>query len=411
MLLTAHLLLGVAFLVVLYIALRDSRPALAMACLFFVMYLVVRPVMLLTGAYSQYAFLHPHPGMWTSSDVERVFLISAAFTTCFLAGYGLIRVGNGIGGIVASLAGACVNRRAYLAAALLVTVAFAAGTLLQVSAGVLFYPYLIFAACMLLGKSERDEWRWFFVAIGIVTLAAALVLTEQRRDWAVAVFALGWLRIVEGSSSVVRRLAIGLGLLLVLAFVAVALRTKGSAVDRLEAISESKAALAVIELELDFPLVYDDLVILAKRVPQRNDFLLGQTFVKPLVSWIPRDVWPGKPETFSRIVSREMNPAFFAGGGSEPLTFVGELFWNFGWFGCAVAALLGALHRYIDLLYLSGKSLVASSAVVGRPALVAGITLAAMCFYILRGPIDTIWLSFVGLAGGLFVSKLFSNWV
>jgi hypothetical protein len=411
MLLAAYLSLGVAFLAVLFLALRDSRPALAMACLFFLMYLVVRPVMLLTGVYSRFAILHPHPGMWTQQEVGRVLLITVVMTGSFLAGYGLIRVGKRIGSAVSFVAAACLNRRAYLGAALLVMAAFVAGSVMQVSAGVLFYPYLIFTACMLLGKSGTGSWNWLSRIVGVVVLLAALTLTEERRDWAVAAFALGWLLVIEGRAAIMGRLVVGLGLLAVVAFVAVALRTKGSALERLEGISESKAALAVVELELDFPLVYDDLVVLARRVPDRNDFLLGQTIVKPLVSWIPRDIWPGKPETFSRIVSRDMNPSFFAGGGSEPLTLVGELFWNFGWFGAALAALLGALHRYIDVFYLAGRAMIPASPELGRPVLVLGITGAAMCFYILRGPMDTTWLSFVGLAGGLLLARLLARWV
>ena len=155
----------------------------------------------------------------------------------------------------------------------------------------------------------------------------------------------------------------------------------GATLDRLS----SDALLPIVEIELDFPLIYDDLAILLDEVPRNSDYVYGVYFFKPLFSWVSRDIWRDKPDSLSRYYTQQFNPRFYTVGGSEPVTFVGELYWNFSYFGVFVAFLLGVLIRRIDEYWLSARNLLSK---------VNGIVLATMLFYLLRGPMDTFWLAF-----------------
>jgi hypothetical protein len=77
--------------------------------------------------------------------------------------------------------------------------------------------------------------------------------------------------------------------------------------------------------------------------PERQEYLLGESYAALSVSWIPRWVWPEKTEAFewwgNRIVHRLV-------GMPAPVPFFGELYVNFSWFGVVIGmALFGAFHR------------------------------------------------------------------
>lgn len=84
------------------------------------------------------------------------------------------------------------------------------------------------------------------------------------------------------------------------------------------------------------------LAILMHYYPQREDYLMGESYAALTVSWIPRWVWPEKNEHLengNRIVFRLT-------GIPAPVPMSGELYANFSWIGVALGmALFGAFHR------------------------------------------------------------------
>ncbi len=157
---------------------------------------------------------------------------------------------------------------------------------------------------------------------------------------------------------------------------------------------ERVSPLTLVEVQLDFPIVFDDLVVLFDEVPENVPHLAGLPLLKPLYAWVPRAVWPGKPETLSRQYSEDFNRHFHAEGGSEPVTFVGELYWNLGWAGLALLPALGIGLRFLDERTIAYSRLHGYSRRLGALPLANCLVVAAMTFYLLRGPIDTFWLMF-----------------
>ncbi|MDF6306573.1 hypothetical protein NLO36_25355, partial [Escherichia coli] len=62
--------------------------------------------------------------------------------------------------------------------------------------------------------------------------------------------------------------------------------------------------------------------------PKKIPFLLGETFITPLVFWIPRSVWENKPPRVGQIIGEAYvgNPDL-----SLVATFLGESWLNFGY--------------------------------------------------------------------------------
>ena len=402
-LIIGYSLLACALLACLIFGVRRLRPGLVLSSAFILVYLVVRPLMLLTGFYGSFALLHPLPPRWAPADLWRPMI----FTVCISIAFGI--------GYLSSVPQILIQKMTWLfstnvknvrvtcAVTVIALLAFALGREVEVAVLTLGYGYLLFVVSVILLRKSTSSYYWLSIIGALVLAATALILTKERRDWAVAMYVIGWVLVLLKLTSVTSRSAIGVVMLAMVAFVAVALRTAGSVVERLEGATQRRAVLAIVEWELDFPLVYDDLVLLFRQVPKRNEYLYGQSLTKPFVAWVPRDLWPGKPETFSKQVSRTFNPTFYRNGGSEPLTFVGELYWNFGWLAFPFGVLLGYLQAIFDAIYRTGQLLGNLAPQVGGAVRAGGLVLSAMTFYLLRGPLDTVWLCYAGFLACLWI--------
>ena len=67
--------------------------------------------------------------------------------------------------------------------------------------------------------------------------------------------------------------------------------------------------------------------------------LFGSTFLKLLFLPIPRSLISFKPDAMIDIYTKLSQPQLYASGGSLPIIFYVELFWNFWYFGLALLAL------------------------------------------------------------------------
>lgn len=91
------------------------------------------------------------------------------------------------------------------------------------------------------------------------------------------------------------------------------------------------------------PVVFDVLAY----VPERADYLYGQSYYRLLFTPVPRAVWPGKPPNTQRIVASWLNPGQVHQ--TTPPGVQGDLYINFGYAGVlgflAFGWMLGVLDR------------------------------------------------------------------
>jgi hypothetical protein len=67
-----------------------------------------------------------------------------------------------------------------------------------------------------------------------------------------------------------------------------------------------------------------------------QDFTLlsmGETLIKPIFTGIPEEIFDYKPRTILDLYTNAWSPSFRGIGGSYPITFFSEFYWNFYWFG------------------------------------------------------------------------------
>ncbi|MEM7765522.1 MAG: hypothetical protein AAF290_15765 [Pseudomonadota bacterium] len=375
-------------------ALSDRRAGMAVLCLFALFYLHIRPLMLLTGTNTLYAPLHAIQRKLEPGDLLPVMsFIWLCLLLAFL-GYSMImrrpRAAQGVSptssSVYAVLLQVCLVCTAIL---------FLFSSVFQ-AFGLLFGAALVgFVSCLLV--ASRSRWRWMAAIVGLCGIALLLQFTIERRDFAVALLSLLFVMALSHQRRLATVLLAGTVLVSAGLIVAVWLRTPDAiAIGDVLARLTGSTFVAVIEIELDFAIVFDDIVILMQEVPQNTAYLGGETFLKPFLSFVPRALWEGKPETISRLFSLVFNRPFYDAGGSQPITLIGELYWNLGWAGSLAmlpfGMLLGGLDRSTrDLVWRPRATWLP----LERFAVAKYIVLSAMVFYLLRGPTDTVWMSFL----------------
>jgi len=94
---------------------------------------------------------------------------------------------------------------------------------------------------------------------------------------------------------------------------------------------------------------YNTFVAVTDIFPRDEGFLLGETFIKPFLAWIPRSVWSDKPKRLSQIVGYRVT-------GSEYVTIVtslpGELWANFGYIGIVFVPLVVFVILFLSKLVI-----------------------------------------------------------
>lgn len=88
--------------------------------------------------------------------------------------------------------------------------------------------------------------------------------------------------------------------------------------------------------------------------PDKEDFLLGSTILTPITNWVPRRIWPNKPDSASVKYTSKFRPLAWSKGGTAPPGYIGEWYMNFGFPGIVIGMIfLGVavrvLKEYRDL--------------------------------------------------------------
>ena len=105
---------------------------------------------------------------------------------------------------------------------------------------------------------------------------------------------------------------------------------------------------------IDFLDTYANLILIVEEYPRTYHYLFGETLLNPWVNFIPRSIWPEKPEAFGVIIGRQFYPE--ANGTSIAPSFLGELWANFGYFGVVTGSLIsGIITNHIDCNLSHGR--------------------------------------------------------
>ena len=100
--------------------------------------------------------------------------------------------------------------------------------------------------------------------------------------------------------------------------------------------------------------VFDNLVALQQLVPDSAARLDGASLVAIPTAFVPRGLWPGKPQPVDQQMSALVYPGLTAG---TPVALQGELWWNFGVAGVALGAVaIGLLMGLLARLAFTARS-------------------------------------------------------
>ena len=193
--------------------------------------------------------------------------------------------------------------------------------------------YLVYLFVYNYYKNNRHK---LLIIVSLIVLMYLFTFTDDRRNWLFLILSILFMLFAKSKKqNIIKILLSGFISFVLLFYILIAYRTNGlldySAVyDRLN--TNSSALMGIFEIESDFPIVSDDLILLFDNVviKKKIDYTYGVNFFKPLYSFIPREIWENKPVSISRVFAKKFNYNFYAQGGSEPITIYGELFWNFG---------------------------------------------------------------------------------
>ena len=113
-----------------------------------------------------------------------------------------------------------------------------------------------------------------------------------------------------------------------------------------ENISEAASSEIAIRSSLD-----PDVVII-ERVPKQVDYIYGKTYLAAIFFWVPRVIWPDKPHGAGYYTGREILEV----GTGVPPSPQAEAYWNFGFIGVVLIALLnGMLLRLLSVLHIKNR--------------------------------------------------------
>jgi len=142
----------------------------------------------------------------------------------------------------------------------------------------------------------------------------------------------------------------------------------------------------------DYPATYDIFLLL-----NNKDYSLGMgdTYLKLLYQFIPRGIWPDKPENITIVMSKIFRPEQYEMGVSYNPTLLGEMYYNFSYAGVVAGCFLTGFG--LGWLYKFGRRHINSPPMVflyavlivsiieqGRGAF-SNITMSYLVFYVIPG--------------------------
>ncbi|MBJ54755.1 MAG: hypothetical protein CMQ46_05790 [Gammaproteobacteria bacterium] len=357
---------------------RQHRFSLASFAFFTIVYFTIRPIWLSFSSEFDSAYLYLNRLEYVPLEAlhEVLFFVSA----CWL----LIEIGYrfSTGTIKVKENLRRVNRRSRFSLGVLFLVFVSLGLITNIHPLFrLLYLLGLFLVIYLCSFIFRYGFRFKGAIVNFVFLLSVLVLlfgSDDRRDFAVALaaFFLMFLTFRESFKIPIKSLLyFTVGVVAFLLF-AIGMRQGSYNTSYLSGGNLE----SVVAVELDFPIVFDTVhhVFYKHTI---DDAHWGVYYLKPFFWLIPRSIFPDKPETLSRVISREFNPGFYSAGGSEPITIYGEFFFNFYWFGVLLFFLVGYSLGLLDDYYLRSSEWFQRS---------LAVTLISSLFFVFRGPIDTV---------------------
>lgn len=105
-------------------------------------------------------------------------------------------------------------------------------------------------------------------------------------------------------------------------------------------------------------LNYTAIVVnIIENTPRIWDFSWGYSYLIILTTFIPRFIWQNKPEIgkLGNEFALDYNYNDISYLGSAAMTWVGEMFLNFGWFGFLVGLIFGLLFKFIYMYFVNKK--------------------------------------------------------
>ena len=112
-------------------------------------------------------------------------------------------------------------------------------------------------------------------------------------------------------------------------------------------VSSDLTFLGVALVALDFPVIYEAYNTVATKVPTLVDYTYGTEYAKIFLWFVPRWLYPDKPLSIATLYVHTFLPGSSAGQSTGP-SFIGELYWNFGYPGVIVGMIiLGMLVKYL----------------------------------------------------------------
>ena len=199
--------------------------------------------------------------------------------------------------------------------------------------------------------------------VATVSLIAILFLSSSRSDLIKLVIIMGFLYFFLNRRKVNFKELAFTGAFLFAGAILITINrsnTVQSFTDNLNVIFENYQGIFGIILRLgDIGIAFDNLIYIVKNF-SFDDLLLGSTLIRPIFFLIPRSLWAAKPLDTQLLIVEERYGSLseFGGGTSQSITIVGELFWNFSYFGVFIGLLfLAMIIRSIDNVLCKTKSL------------------------------------------------------
>lgn len=367
---------------------KQKRPALFIYVSFYLFYLTIRPILLATESNVIYAYVNPD-----ANDPDKMALFLAVlYSSIFL--------------IISRWFLIIPKNRIFFKQEKTNSLKLISGIALFCSAvSMIILDLFIFAmplamysiSCLYLSDEKSGKVSiLIYIALALLTYGF-FIYSDDRRDWLALIFIIIFMIYRVFDKPLAKALIFSILGLFAIVYLSISFRTEGilnpsATIERLQ--DRPEVVQAVLEVETDFSHVYDDIVQLFSQKDIKH--LYGLSYIKPLFGPIPRALWEDKPETASRLYAKEFNIWFYNIGGSQPITFIGESYWNFGYFGLALAGLLGFAIKKLDLHILKGRSNAA-------PAYATVLIL----FSVFRGPFDNfIWLVIVIYAAHYIINLL-----
>lgn len=135
--------------------------------------------------------------------------------------------------------------------------------------------------------------------------------------------------------------------------------------------------------------------VIVNNTPQIWDFMHGYTYILFFVSIIPRIFWPGKPgiESLGNDFGRDYGIAHQSDYiTSVDMSWIGEMFINFGWYGVLAALGYGLFYQVIFSYFTKG----------GKISSLSALFFSFSIFYMIRGGMFAV--QFGGLLKLYFVA-------